>query len=334
MSQPTHIRAELAAEGADPHADQAVRLPGARAGQGGDAGPGAAGPRSRADHGVHPHQADRREGRRRAHRAGLRRRRRARRPRPGRPRAGPAGVPVRQGRRAGGHRRGGPRHRRRGRHARHQLPVPGRGQDLHPPDRPDRAGRQDRHRGVLHRLGRRAALEADQRVPRAGLRRPGGDLLHLQAPVRGSEHPGRDQRSAAVRAAGPGGAGRRGGRGPGRDRRQAAQGGAIQRRPLARRRTGDQRCARWVEQWQLERAYGTDSNPGGRSDAAERTPSRPTQHPVEAAESDATRQTRPLVGTGPVAAPAAAGPPTRPSRCPTRPRTDRHRLFPLRRLAR
>ena len=53
-----------------------------------------------------------------------------------------------------------------------QLPVPGRRQDLHPPDRPHRPGRQDRRRGDVRRLGRHAPLEADQRRPRAGHREP------------------------------------------------------------------------------------------------------------------------------------------------------------------
>ena len=76
-------------------ADPAVRLPGPRDGQGGDAGPDAAGQRPRPDDDLLPDQADRAEGRRRPGRPRLRGRRRARRPRPGRPRAGAAGVPRR-----------------------------------------------------------------------------------------------------------------------------------------------------------------------------------------------------------------------------------------------
>ena len=46
MSQPMHIRAEVAGRGPDPPHHAPVRLPGARDGQGRDAGPGAAGPRA------------------------------------------------------------------------------------------------------------------------------------------------------------------------------------------------------------------------------------------------------------------------------------------------
>ena len=52
---------------------------------------------------------------------------------------------------------------------------------------------------------------------------PLGDLLHVQAPVRGPGHPRRHHRRTAARAADPGRTGRRAGRGPGRDRRQASQ---------------------------------------------------------------------------------------------------------------
>ena len=110
MRQPVHIRAE------EPDEDvavvpqtAAVRLPGARDGQGRDARPDPAGRGPRADDGLLPDQAHRAEGRRRPGRARLRRRRGARRPRPGRPRAGAARVPLRQGRRAGRHRRRRPR---------------------------------------------------------------------------------------------------------------------------------------------------------------------------------------------------------------------------------
>ena len=322
MSQPTHIRAELAAEGATHTLDQAVRLPGARAGQGGDAGPGAAGPRSRTDDGVHPHQAHRREGRRRADRARLRRRRRARRPRSGRARAGAAGVPVRQGRRAGGHRRGRPRHRRRRRHARHQLPVPGRGQDLHPPDRPHRPGRQDRHRGVLHRLGRRPALEADQRVARPGLRRPGGDLLHLQAPVRRPEHSrtgsagGCRPRSGSGRAWAPR-TSRTSARPAASDARRRSR-AAVTRaaavpRPTVRTagRAAARRAARRQRRAARSRTRGGRSRRRRRHGRAVRRAPRSTRR---IPRHGPHRRTRPPVVTGPVAAPAAAGPPTRPSR--------------------
>ena len=42
----------------------------------------------------------------------------------------------------------------------HQLSVPRRREDLHPPHRPHRPGRQDRRGSVVHRLGRRAALDS------------------------------------------------------------------------------------------------------------------------------------------------------------------------------
>ncbi len=99
-------------------------------------------PRSRPRDDLHPHQAHRREGRRRPRRARVRRGRRPRRPRPGRPRAGAARVPLRQGRRAGGHRRRGPRARRRRHHARHQLPGARGRDDLRAPHRPHRARRR------------------------------------------------------------------------------------------------------------------------------------------------------------------------------------------------
>ena len=123
---------------------------------------------------------------------GLRRGRRPRRPRSGRPRAGPARVPQRQGRHPGGHRRGGPRHRRRGRHARHQLRVPRRREDLPAPRRPHRPGRRLGRRDHVRRLGGRAALGADQQGARAVVPRPDRDLPHLRAPV----HRARDPRRA------------------------------------------------------------------------------------------------------------------------------------------
>ena len=125
------------------------------------------------------------------------------------------------------------------------------------------------------------------------------------------------------------GSGRRGCRGPGRDRRQAAQGGAIERWALARRRTGHQRCTRRVEQRRVgqqcirQRRANPQPDPRGphrrrnrRSRAVRRTSGRRrriSRSPV---------RTHLLVVTDPVAVPAAAGPPTRPSRSPTRPRPD------------
>ena len=89
----------------------------------------------------------------RADHARLRRRGGARRPGPGPARAGHAGVPQRQGRRAGGHRRGRPRPGRRRRHARGQLRVPRGRQGLPAPDRPDRPGRARRRGRHLRGLG-------------------------------------------------------------------------------------------------------------------------------------------------------------------------------------
>ena len=50
-----------------------------------------------------------------------------------------------------------------------------------------------------------------------GIRRPGGDVLHLRAPVQRAVDPAGRDRQAAGRAARPGRAVRRGGRGPRRD---------------------------------------------------------------------------------------------------------------------
>ena len=118
LNRPTHIRAEESDPGLGARAHPPARLPRARDGQGRAAHPRAAGRGPRPDHDLRPHQAHRAARRRRPRRARVRRRRRARRPRPGRPRAGAARVPLRQGRRAGGHRRRRPRHRRHRRHAR------------------------------------------------------------------------------------------------------------------------------------------------------------------------------------------------------------------------
>ena len=151
--------------------------------------------------------------------ARLRLRRGPRRPRPGRPRAGAARLPQRQGGRPGLHRRRRPRYRRRGRDARHQLPVPRGGEDLPAPHRPYRPRGRQGHRGHARRLGRHPALAADQQGAGPGVRRPGGDVLHLAAPLRGAEHPRGHQGCAAAHRAHPGRAGRRRGRGPRRDRR-------------------------------------------------------------------------------------------------------------------
>ena len=125
---------------------------------------------------------------------------------PGRPRAGPARVPLRQGRRAGGHRRRGPRHRRHRRHARDQLPVPRGRQDLRAPDRAHRPGRQGGRRGHPGRLGRAAPLEDDQRRPRAGHAGGPGDLLHVRAPLHrpGASRPTRRGGCRTRSAPGPG----------------------------------------------------------------------------------------------------------------------------------
>ncbi len=105
-----------------------------------------------------------------------------------------------QGRRAGGHGRRGPRDRRHGRHARRELPVPRRRQDLRAPDRPHRPGRQDRRRGHARRLGRAPPVEDDQRRPRARHAGGPGDVLHLGAPLQRPRHP-RDRDAAACRTA-------------------------------------------------------------------------------------------------------------------------------------
>ena len=98
-----------------------------------------------------------------------------------------------------------------GRHPRHQLPVPGRREDLHPPDRPHRPGRRDRRRGDVRRLGRHAALEADHRQDarpgHAGAaRRPTPRRAHLFSDL---DIPTELHRHAAARRAHPGRAGRR-----------------------------------------------------------------------------------------------------------------------------
>ena len=131
--------------------------------------------------------------------ARLRLRGRPRRPRPGCPRAGAARVPQRQGRRPRRDRRGRPRHRRRGRHARHQLPVPRGREDLPAPDRAYGSRRRVRHRGHVRRLGRHPPLDAHQQGARAGLREPGGDVLHLRPLLRGAGHPARTSAASCPR---------------------------------------------------------------------------------------------------------------------------------------
>ena len=66
MNQPTHIRAEAPHSSATHDTHRAVRLPRARAGQGRNGQPRAAGRGPRRDDDLHPHQAHRPEGRRRA----------------------------------------------------------------------------------------------------------------------------------------------------------------------------------------------------------------------------------------------------------------------------
>ena len=136
----------------------------------------------RPHHDLRADQAHRAAGRRRPRRPRIRRRRRARRPGPGRPRAGAARVPLRQGRRAGGHRRRRPRHRRRRTSPtsiNYQCPEDAKTY-VHRIGRTGRAG-QDRRRGDPGRLGRAAAVEDDQRRPRARHAGGAGDLLHLRS---------------------------------------------------------------------------------------------------------------------------------------------------------
>ena len=208
--------------GLHPREHHAAGLPRARDGQGRAAHPRAAGEGPRAHHDLRADQAHRAAGRRRPRRPRIRRRRRARRPGPGRSRAGAARVPLGQGRRSGGHGRRGPRHRRDGRHPRRELPVPRGRQDLRPPDRPHRPGRQDRRRGDPRRLGRAPQVEDDQRRPRARHAGGTGDLLHVAAPLQRPRDPRRRQGPPAALAAHPGGPGRRVRRHRGRPRRAPA----------------------------------------------------------------------------------------------------------------
>ena len=81
-----------------------------------------------------------------------------------------------------------------------------------------RIGRPGRGGGHLRRLGRRPAMEDDQRGAGPGTRRPPGDLLHLRASVHRAGHPVPGGQQAPPRAARPGGPGGRGDRGSRGDR--------------------------------------------------------------------------------------------------------------------
>ena len=85
-----------------------------------------------------------------------------------------------------------------------ELPVPRRRQDLRPPDRPHRPGRQDRRRGHARRLGRAPQVEDDQRRPRARHAGGPGDLLHLGAPLHRPRDPGRRHAGACRLGSAPG----------------------------------------------------------------------------------------------------------------------------------
>jgi hypothetical protein len=213
MKQPTHIRAEEIGEKRtvpDTRIFVYRRTRWTRA----RCWPASCRPRAAADDGLLPHQADLRQGRRRHGRPRLRRRRRARRPRPGRPRAGAARLPLGEDRRAGRHRRRGPRHRRPRRHARHQLPVPGRGEHLPAPDRPHRPSRRQGRRGDLRGLGRHAEVGADQQGSRAAHPGAARDLLLLQAPLHRPLDPRGDEGHPAAFRPRPRRSGCRAGRGP------------------------------------------------------------------------------------------------------------------------
>ena len=107
--------------------------------------------------GLHPHQARRQGAGPPAQQERRPDRRAARQPRPGRPHPQPRRLPLRQGRRAGGHRHRGPRHPRRRRRARRARRPAGRAQGLPAPLRPYGARRQRRHRRHPddHRAGAR-----------------------------------------------------------------------------------------------------------------------------------------------------------------------------------
>src|SRR6516164_8447467 len=70
-----------------------------------------------------------------------------------------------------------------------------------------RTGRAGRGGGHLRRLGRRPAMEDDQRGAGPGTRRPPGDLLHLRASVHRAGHPVPRGQQAPPGAARPGGPG-------------------------------------------------------------------------------------------------------------------------------
>ena len=196
MTQPTHIRAEAPAEGADPPHHQAVRLPRARHGQG------------RAARARRCRPTDR----------GLtmvftRTKRTAQKVADDLAERGFAAAAV-HGDLGQGAREQALRAFRSGKvDVLVATDVAARGIDVedvthvinyqcpedektyvHRIGRTGRAG-QDRHRGHAGRLGRHAALEDDQRRARARHPGAGRDLLHLAAPVRRPGHPrGRDRR--------------------------------------------------------------------------------------------------------------------------------------------
>ncbi len=103
-------------------------------------------------------------------------------------------------------------------------------EDENVPHRPYGSRGRQGHRDHPRRLGRHPALAAHQQGTGPRLRQPAGDVLHVPAPLRGTEHPGRHQGCpAAVRAHPRRPRGRRG-RGPRRDRR--AWRSARSRRPV------------------------------------------------------------------------------------------------------
>ncbi|OAH14439.1 hypothetical protein STSP_21590 [Streptomyces jeddahensis] len=160
-----HPRHRAGRRGRDGRQHLAARVPRALHGQAGDGRAHTAGRRPWPRHDLLPYEADGGRHRRAAPAPRVRLRRRARRPRTGRPRAGAARLPQRQGGRARLHRRRRPRHRRRGRHARHQLPVAGRRENVPAPHRPHGPRGQLRYGDHAGRLGRHPALAADQQGP-------------------------------------------------------------------------------------------------------------------------------------------------------------------------
>ena len=88
-----------------------------------------------------------------------------------------------------------------GRHARDQLRVHRRRQDLRAPDRPYRSGRRLRHGDHLRRLGRHDPVEGDQQHPRPAVRGAAGDVLDVGAPLPRPGHRSHGHRPAGSAAA-------------------------------------------------------------------------------------------------------------------------------------